>query len=47
MAKKPLYRTPPTVKAQRFKMLSIHCEQHPNDAQSARHRSHSKWNQYR
>ena len=46
-SKKPLTRTPPTVKGQRFSMLRIHCEQHPNDAQSARHLTHTKWNQYR
>lgn len=41
------YLTPPTVKGQRFSMLRIHCEQHPNDTQSVRHLTHAKWNQYR
>lgn len=45
--KKPQYRTPPTKKAGRYASLVAHAQQHPNDAQSAKHLTHVKWNGYR
>lgn len=47
MAKKPLYRTPPTKKAGRYANLVAHAAAHPKDAQSQKHLTHSKWAGYR
>ena len=45
--KKPRILTPATKKAGRYAHLVAHAQMHPNDAQSARHLTHSKWATYR
>ena len=45
--RKPLFKTKATKKAGRYASLVAHSLQHPNDAQSAKHLTHTKWTGYR